>query len=378
MKVIAWYLPQFHEIPENNEWWGQGFTEWVNVKKAKKYHKDQYQPRIPLNNNYYCLLDIDTQRWQVELAKKYGIYGFCMHHYWFDGKLLLEKPVEQYLKHPELDLPFCLSWANEHWTNAWVDGGSRILIEQRYGNRKEWKEHFDYLLPFFKDPRYMKSDGKPIFIVYRPELIDCLSEMLEYWRELSISNGFPGMCFCCKGADDTGLSNDHDKYSKFDYNIDYQPGKIFNRMISNNHPIRVRIQKFLDRYFAPLLHIDFGRFSVPKLKTYSYDEVWNAIVEMRPSDRKNVPGAFVDWDCTPRKGIGGSFMMGASPDKFEKYFEKQVINTKQNYKKDMLFLFAWNEWAESGYLEPDEKYKYSYLEAIYRVLEKTGELEKIK
>lgn len=376
MKIIAWYLPQFHEIPENNEWWGEGFTEWVNVKKAQKFHEEQNQPRIPLNNNYYCLLDVDTQKWQVEIAKKYGVYGFCMHHYWFDGKLLLEKPVEQYLQHKELDLPFCLCWANEHWTNAWVDGGSKILIEQRYGNKKEWKEHFEYFLPFFQDERYIKNEGKPFLVIYRPEIIECLDEMLDYWQVLAKENGLPGIDFACKGADDSGLIEKKSTYQKFSYNIDYQPGKIFGRIIAGKHPLRIKVQKFLDKYLSAILHIDFWRFSVPKLKTYDYDEVWENIVKLKPIDEKNIPGAYVDWDCTPRKGIGGSFMIGASPEKFKKYFKKQVLNARENYKKDMIFIFAWNEWAESGYLEPDEKYEYGYLQAIYDVLKETNELEK--
>lgn len=151
MKVIAFYLPQFHEIPENNEWWGKGFTEWVNVKKAKPLYRGQNQPRVPLQRNYYNLEDVSVQEWQVELAKKYGVYGFCMYHYWFNGHLLLEKPVEQYLKNNKLDLPFCLCWANENWTNVWAAGGNKILISQTYGDKNEWKKHFDYFLPFFKD-----------------------------------------------------------------------------------------------------------------------------------------------------------------------------------------------------------------------------------
>lgn len=192
MKIIAFYLPQFHDIPENDEWWGKGFTEWVNVKKAQPLYKGHEQPRIPMNENYYNLLDDNVKIWQANIAKEYGIYGFCYYHYWFGGKLLLEKPMEQMLANPKVDIPFCISWANEPWTKAWVNE-SKVLIPQFYGGKKEWKEHFDYLLPFFKDNRYIKEDNKPLFIIYRAEVIDCLNDMLDYWTELARQNGFSGM-----------------------------------------------------------------------------------------------------------------------------------------------------------------------------------------
>ena len=149
MKIITFYLPQFHTIPENDEWWGEGFTEWVNMKKAQPLYEGHYQPRVPLNNNYYDLSDPETMRWQVSLANKYGVYGWCLYHYWFNGKLLLEKPVENLLRDKSLNIHYCLSWANEPWTNGWVAEKAKVLIAQRYGREKEWKEHFDYLLPFF-------------------------------------------------------------------------------------------------------------------------------------------------------------------------------------------------------------------------------------
>ena len=157
MKIIAVYLPQFHEIPENNEWWGKGFTEWTTMKKAKPLYEGHYQPRIPLNENYYNLLDPQVMEWQCKIAKEHGIYGFCFYHYWFDGHLLLEKPVEKYLQDEKCDLPFCICWANEHWTKAWEGKHNQVLIPRRYGGEKEWKEHFEYLLPFLKDPRYIRK-----------------------------------------------------------------------------------------------------------------------------------------------------------------------------------------------------------------------------
>ena len=183
-KLIAFHLPQFHTIPENDEWWGQGFTDWVNVKNAKALYKFHNQPRVPLNNFYYDLSDVEVLRWQSELAKKYGIYGFCYYHYWFGGKLLLQKPLENLLKEKSIDFPFCLCWANETWCRTW-DGRSRdVLIRQEYGGEKEWKEHFKYLKDFFQDSRYIRIHNKPVIVIYRSGDCKCYNEMIACWREL--------------------------------------------------------------------------------------------------------------------------------------------------------------------------------------------------
>ena len=221
MKTIALFVPQYHAIPLNDKYWGEGFTEWVNVKNAKPIYAGHIQPKVPLNNNYYNLLDKETKIWQKDLAKKYGVYGFCYYHYWFNGTKLLERPCEQILEDPEIDLPFCFSWANEGWSKEWI-GEKTVIISQFYGEKKEWKEHFDYLLPFFKDDRYIKDNGKPIFMIYRPASIPCLKEMTEYWQELSIEAGFKGIAFMSQNP----LFNiEHSKIDKvFDYYVEYEPG----------------------------------------------------------------------------------------------------------------------------------------------------------
>ena len=201
MKIIAFYLPQFHNIPENDEWWGDGFTEWVNVKKAKPMYEGHKQPREPLNDNYYDLLDDDVKIWQAKIAKEHGVYGFCYYHYWFNGKMLLEKPMEQMLANPKVDIPFCICWANEPWTKAWVNEEKKVLIPQFYGEKAEWKDHFDYLLPFLKDDRYIKKDGKPLFVMYRPNVMDCVKKMMEYWNELAQEAGLPGITFAYQSGD---------------------------------------------------------------------------------------------------------------------------------------------------------------------------------
>lgn len=373
MKIIAWYLPQFHETPENNEWWGEGFTEWTNVKKAQKYQPEQNQPRVPLDNNYYNLLDNKTKHWQVDLAKKYGVYGFCMHHYWFDGKLLLEKPVEQYLEDKSLDLPFCLCWANEHWTNSWAAGGYKVLIEQRYGDEKQWKEHFEYLNKFFSDERYIKVDNKPLMIIYRPELIECLNPMIDYWQKLAKEYGLDGLCMAYQGSNFDYVKNMDN--SRFEFDIEYQPSYAFAQKRRKKYDFVFQMKDFIAKKLTPIFKFDFGRVGAQTLLKYSYKDIWEIICNTEPRSEKSVPGAFVDWDNSPRKGNRGSYMSGVTPGVFKEYLKKQILRAKNVYHKDMIFIFAWNEWAESGYLEPDDKFGYGFLQSIKEALEETGELE---
>ena len=384
MKIIAFYLPQFHDIPENDEWWGKGFTEWVNVKKAQPLYKGHEQPRIPMNENYYNLLDDNVKIWQANIAKEYGIYGFCYYHYWFGGKLLLEKPMEQMLKNPKVDIPFCISWANEPWTKAWVNE-SKVLIPQFYGGKKEWKEHFDYLLPFFKDNRDIKEDNKPLFIIYRAEVIDCLNDMLDYWTELARQNGFSGMKYAYQNLTFDLMPNRDD--SRFDYNIEFQPSYAWNDLNNKSAVQKSKLWNFLRsvkrRIYAETekrLGFDLRRYFNHKgkeknasvLKT-DYDEAWKAILEHIPENEKNIPGAFVGWDNTPRKGHRGQVYIGDTPEKLNKYMSKQIQRAKSIYKKDMIFMYAWNEWAEGGYLEPDERTGYKNLEAIRDALKANNE-----
>lgn len=371
MKVIAFYLPQFHAIKENNEWWGEGFTEWTTLRKAKPLFDGHYQPRIPLNKNYYNLLDDNVKEWQCKIAKEHGIYGFCFYHYWFDGHMLLEKPMEQYLANEKCDLPFCICWANEHWTKAWVNSQNTVLIEQKYGDEKQWREHFNYLLQFFKDARYIKEDNKPLMVIYRPELIECLNDMLDCWQNLAIQNGFAGMKFAYQHVSFDNIDNRDD--SRFDYAIEYQPGyglrDMNSKTLQSLKKIKQKLNLFLEKNFNTSL--DIGRVirNNNHLSLVDYDEVWKSILNRKPPSDKYIPGAFVDWDNSPRRGAKGSIFVGATPEKFEKYFRQLVVKAKEEYKKDYIFIFAWNEWSEGGYLEPDEKYGFAYLNSIKKIVE---------
>ena len=376
MKVLAYYLPQFHEIPENDKWWGKGFTEWTNVKKAKPLFEGHNMPRVPLNNNYYNLTDKKTQLWQVQLAKKYGIYGFCMYHYWFNGKLLLEKPIEQYLENKDLDLPFCFSWANEYWTNGWVSANNKILISHDNSDEKDWYNHFMYFVPFFRDERYIKIDGKPLLILYYPNILQKCNQMIRTWRKLAKENGFPGLYILYQKAA-THFDTAFDK-SQFDGGIEFQPGycveKGKSKLRRKYQNVRFKVINFIKLKTG----LSRKKSGGSKAYHYNYDEIWKRIITSKPDNDHMYPGAFVDWDNTPRKGNRGSLYDGANPKKFKYYFKCEVRRAREVYKKDMIFLFAWNEWGESGYLEPDTANRYGYLDAIKTTLIECGEFPDYK
>ena len=370
IKVIPVYLPQFHAIPENDEWWGKGFTEWVNVKGAKPLFEGHNQPRVPLNKNYYDLNDVETLKWQCKMAKEYGIYGFCMYHYWFSGKVLLHRPMELLLTHPEININYCISWANGEWRDTWKykDAKStKILIYDDYNNEKLWVDHFNYMLPFFKDNRYMKENNKPILVIYTPHIITKLNKMLDLWTQMAKKEGFEGITYIYQSAA-SSFDRSWDK-SRFEYGIEMNPGYVNG--ISNRN---IRQISRLMKYSREIKRIFNRRLLVTKnnseIKQNDYDEVWQKILQLRPNGTiRMIPCAFTDWDNSPRFGINGSCYTGVTPQKFKHYFALLVENAKKYYKSDKIFVFAWNEWAEGGYLEPDELYGTGFLEAIKEVLD---------
>lgn len=373
MKVLAFYLPQFHTTPENDEWWGKGFTEWTNMKNAEPLFQEHYQPRIPLHKNYYDLANIETMEWQVSLAKNHGIYGFCVYHYWFGNKMLLEKPMELYLKNKKCDLPFCFSWANETWTNAWATDDTKlrkVLIKQVYGEEEEWENHFKYLLKFFEDYRYIKIRNKPLFVIYRPQYVPKLNQRLEYYNKRAIESGFDGIEFI--GQDISfHIANNIDK-KMFSYQIEYQPG--FAMYYDNNSLIKRRYFKYIEkiRNWLKDHNINYYSISKEKITFYDYDDMWERYLNKSVDDTRLIPGAFVDWDNSPRYGKRSKIVLGAKPEKFYEYFKRLLKKAQNEYCSELLFVFAWNEWSEGGYLEPDEKYKFGYLEAIKKAISETN------
>ncbi|MGG0175251.1 glycosyltransferase WbsX family protein [Gottfriedia acidiceleris] len=360
MKYISFYLPQFHEIPENNNWWGKGFTEWVNTKKAEPFFKNHKQPKTPLDENYYDLSEVETMEWQVELAKKYGIYGFCFYHYWFNGKRLLEKPIINFLENKQIDFPFCLSWANEPWTRSWDGKLNEVLMPQEYGNKQDWKQHFDCLFDYFIDDRYIRIDNKPVFVIYRPSGIEHCEEMLEYWNELALSKGFEGIYFV-----ETLTSFDNKYVNGFNASIEFEP------MYTLKHHMDVKTN--VKRVYNKLGKNIFTKLGMGKklfLDKVNYDDVWNAIINRPIIKRRenHFLGSFVNWDNTARKKDKGLVLTGFSTEKFRKFNHLQVERAK-SIESEFIFINAWNEWAEGTYLEPDNENEYGYLEALNKVID---------
>ncbi|MGV3581310.1 MAG: glycoside hydrolase family 99-like domain-containing protein [Methylophilus sp.] len=371
VKLIAMYFPQLHAIPENDEWWGKGFTDWNNVKSAHSQYEGHYQPRVPMNNNYYDQSQIETLRWQVDLAKQYGLYGFCHYHYWFDGKQLLETPTNLIMENKDIDFPFCLSWANETWSKRWDGRDHHILIQQTHIPTKErWKAHYNYLIKAWTDPRAIKVDGKPVFVIYRPQRIDKINDMLAYWRELAVQDGLPGLYFIFQKQYELPS---RDCLNSFDAVFQFQPFEAVGSPSFNKKSIRhsslFRLVRSLPERYQDMLRGLRAKF-VRELTFHDYDEAWKKIIEIRPDQNLTTfPGAYVDWDNSARYKKRATIYRGASPDKFRKWFGQLVDGMPlRHLPENFIFLNAWNEWSESTYLEPDQRYGFQYLDAVKSAL----------
>jgi lipopolysaccharide biosynthesis protein len=358
-KIIAFHLPQFHRIPENDQWWGEGFTEWTNVRKAKPIYPGHYQPRVPADGRYYNLLDPEVQDWQANLARTYGLHGFCYYHYWFKGKQLLERPVEQLLERGQPDFPFCLAWANEPWTRAWDGGERHVLMPQSYGGPEDWRKHITHLMRIFRDPRYIRVHDKPMFLIYRTSTIRDLQAMLEVWRTELHQAGF-------KGIHLVSMAGGHEPEPRihlFEAFADFEPMWTIFRKLPGNFRRR---ERWLTKV-AKLRWTLFGRANRTQL-SHDYKAIWTAI-EQRILPPHHYPGAFVDWDNSPRRTADKALVM-RNFDKavFAKGIKAQVDKARRS-SAEFLFINAWNEWAEGTYLEPDEARGLFFLEAIRDALD---------
>ncbi len=352
-KVIALYLPQFHEVEENNKWWSKGFTEWTHVKNAKPLFTGHVQPRIPLNG-YYNLLNKDTVIKQTSDLNNYGIYGFAYYHYWFKGRLLLEKPIENLRKWTDINQKYMFIWANHDWFKS-TDGKKELLIRQTYGEEDDWKKHYDYFYPFFCDERYIKIDNKPVLGIYMPNNIVHFNNMIAYWNERAIHDGFDGI-YLINGCNH---SKEIDYFEKLNQHYVIREPNIAFEAIRKKQKIITQLFIFINNRFL----------RIPWLREYQYDDV--SYYE-RSACEKGGDNCFYSlcsgWDNTPRHGNRGEIIIGLTPSKFKDTF-RYIYTQSMINRKEFLFVNAWNEWAEGMYLEPDTINGYQYLDAIKSVIE---------
>jgi 2-polyprenyl-3-methyl-5-hydroxy-6-metoxy-1,4-benzoquinol methylase len=342
VKYIAFYLPQFHPIPENDKWWGKGFTEWTNVAKAWPMFEGHYQPHLPADLGYYDLRVPDVRRDQIAYARKFGIDAFCFHYYWFGGRRILERPVEEYLQDATADLPFCLCWANENWTRRWDASESEILIAQTYSPEDDLA-FIRGLLRFFRDPRYVRVDGKPVLVVYRPQQLPDAQATVRRWRKVCQDSGIGGIHLIA------ALTHGNWSFAElgFDAGVEFPP-----------HDVRVQNRAVDVKNFVPLEGL-----------VVQYTEVAERYLANDYRDRLVYRGVYPSWDNTARLERRAVVTVDANPENYEQWLRRATNLTERERDPEhrLVFINAWNEWAEGCHLEPDQKFGLGFLEATSRV-----------
>lgn len=350
-RFIAFYLPQFHQIPENNKWWGEGFTEWINVAKARPLFKGHQQPNIPSELGFYDLNSREIRNKQALLAKEAGIEGFCYWHYWFgNGKQLLEMPFNEVLKSGDPDFPFCLGWANHSWYQKLWDpnnpGKDKLLIEQKYGGEEDYKMHFNHLLTAFKDERYIKVNGKPFFLIYDPLKFEDVTNFIKTWRRLAAENGLNDFYF---------VATDFDSRNK-ERILSLGLDAIYNNDTFNIH-------HKLSNFSKVILMLKRKYFKMPTIFDYK-----KAIKFMVIDDCKNrdvIPMIVPNWDHSPRSGSNAIILKKSTPEYFKKLAKFALEIVKNKPKEEQIILIkSWNEWGEGNYMEPDLKNGRGYIHAL--------------
>lgn len=359
LKCIALNLPQYHPIPENDEWWGKGFTDWTNVASASPLFKDHYQPHQPAELGYYDLRSEEIRSQQATMAKKYGISGFCYYHYWFNGKELLESPVNEILNSGKPDFPYCLCWANKNWTRRWNGLDQDILIAQDYSLADD-EAHFYTLLPFFQDTRYITVQGLPMFLIYRSSLFPNPLKTTNLWRRLAKEHGIEDLYIVKMESFPTDRKRDP-QLDGFDAALDFQPD-----WSSLPRPLRPNIFRRLLRKLKLSSDHPFFRNNV-----YAYDDMVKSMLRRPSTDYPRIPSVTPAWDNTARRRHGGATIFHEStPESYARWLatviEDQVVMSK--LPEPMVFINAWNEWAEGNHLEPDLKWGKEYLEETFRVV----------
>lgn len=353
--VIAYYLPQYHPIPENDKWWGNGFTEWTNVAKARPLFKGHYQPKIPADLGFYDLRIPEVREQQAELAREAGVDGFCYWHYWFgNGKELLERPFKEVVESGKPDFPFCLGWANEdwvskNWSQAKVQSAKQTLIAQEYPGDADDFNHFQKYLSAFKDSRYLKIDGKPIFLIYKPFLHPYITKFMKQWNKLLCENSQMKEFFFIGVVDD---ECDAERMLKMGFSA---VTLNLNKRMSRYFTKKNFIYRTISNYFRWRLHRPF-------IVNYAnaLDYLWDDSFDGR---EYIIPTLLPNWDHTPRNGIDGFVLSNTTPNLFKKHCF-QIFQGIKNKKNKIVFLKSWNEWGEGNYMEPDAKFGKGFLKAL--------------
>jgi len=346
VRIIAFYLPQFHPIPENDKWWGTGFTEWTVVSKTKPLFPGHYQPRIPADLGFYDLRLPEVRVAQAELAKEHGIEGFCYWHYWLgNGKRLLERPFDEVLKSGEPDFPFCLGWANHSWKGVYFGAKGRTLVEQEYPGIDDNINHFNYLLQAFSDDRYITVDGKPLLFIFSPNDIPDIKGVVDLWQKMAKRAGIKGIYFV--GGD---ITQKNALEIGFDAVLPYR-----HRIVGRLWPPNKYLHKILEIYRSIL--------NIPAI--YSYKRAMGYFIQPDISSEFEIPAIIPNWDNSPRFNLKSVILHNSTPELFRIHVKEVIAKIAHKpYEHRIAFIKSWNEWAEGNYIEPDLKYGKSYLQVI--------------
>ncbi|MET4083630.1 lipopolysaccharide biosynthesis protein [Pedobacter sp. UYP30] len=366
LRAIAFYLPQYHPIPENDKWWGKGFTEWTNVAKAKPLFKGHEQPRLPADLGFYDLRVPEVRQAQADLARTSGIEGFCYWHYWFgNGKKILERPFNEVLESGEPDFPFCLGWANETWTGIWHGSPKEILIEQKYPGIEDYTNHFYYLLKAFKDPRYIRIDDKPLFVINAPEQIPDIIEFTNLFRRLSLENGLKGIYIIANVGTEDWNPREHGCDA---VNLILH-GNLYRGLHEHKNILFAKYKnQVIKRAWLSKLH---KLVTKKPIQTYNYGNIVNLLIPKKKQKYDFYPCVIPNWDNSPRSGSNAMIFTNSTPSAFEKHLLSAIEIIKDRPKeKRIIFIKSWNEWAEGNYIEPDQKFGDAYLEVIKKHIRK--------